>query len=261
MLVVLENHDYSSVIGNGSAPNLNALARRYGLATQSYACCHPSLPNYLDLIAGTSFGITSDCTDCSVDGATVADQLVHSGRDWRAYMESMPSRCYTGASYGGLYAKKHDPFMYVAHIRNSPAECAKVQPLSSFSAALDSGQLPAFTFVTPNLCDDGHDCALSKSDAWVGSFVTTVTASSWFSGGGVLIITYDEGTSDSGCCQGATGHIATWVVSQATPAGARLSTPVDHAGVLRSIEELYGLPLLGAAACRCSGDLLALIRP
>jgi hypothetical protein len=262
MLVVLENHDYGSVIGNSAAPNLNALAQHYGLATQSYACCHPSLPNYLDLIAGTSFGITSDCTDCSVDGTTIADQMVRSGHDWRAYMESMPSSCYTGASYGGLYAKKHDPFMYVAHIRDSATECAKVQPLSGLNTALDGGQLPAFTFVTPNMCHDGHDCALSTTDAWVGGFVAKVTASSWFKGGGVLIITYDEGTSDSGCCQTAAGgHIATWVVSLTTPAGARLSIPVDHAGVLRTIEELYGLPFLGTAACPCSGDLRGLLGP
>ena len=262
MIVVLENHGYGDVIGNASAPNLNALAQHYGLATHSYACCHPSLPNYLDLVAGSTFGITSDCTDCSVDATTIADQMVSSGRDWRAYMESMPSACYQGASAANLYAKKHDPFMYFAHIRNDTTACNRVRPLGDLYTALDAGALPAFTFVTPNLCHDGHDCALRTSDAWVGGFVDRVTGSTWFSGGGVLILTYDEGTSSDGCCQGAAGgHIATWVVAKATLAGARLSTPVDHAGVLRTVEELYGLPLLGAAACACSGDLLGLIRP
>jgi hypothetical protein len=260
MLLLLENHSYSDVIGSSSAPSLNALAQHYGLATRSYGCCHPSLPNYLDLVAGTSFGITDDCTNCSVDGSTIADQMVQAGHDWRAYMEAMPTPCYMGASAGGLYAKKHDPFMYFAHIRNDSAACAKVQPFSAFYPALDAGQLPAYTFVTPDMCHDGHDCSLQQSDAWVGGFVTRVTGSSWFAGGGVLIVTYDEGTSSEGCCQGAAGgHIATWVVSRGTPAGARLATPVDHAGVLRTIEELYGLPLLGDARCSCSGDLLGLI--
>ena len=260
MLLVLENHEYSDVIGNNAAPSLNALAAHDGLATRSYACCHPSLPNYLDLIAGTSFGISSDCTSCSVEGTTIADQMLQSGHDWRAYMESMPQPCYTGASAGGLYAKKHDPFMYVAHIRDSAAQCARVQPFTAFYPALDAGQLPAFTFVTPNLCHDGHDCSLQQSDTWVGGFVARVTASSWFAAGGVLIVTYDEGTASDGCCGGAAGgHIPTWVISAATPPGARSTTPVDHAGVLRTIEELWRLPALGAAAQPASGDLLALI--
>ena len=260
MVLVLENHGYGDVIGNASAPHLNALARQYGLATRSYACCHPSLPNYLDLISGSTFGITSDCTACSVDGTTVADQFLARGAGWAAYMEAMPSPCFRGDSFNGLYAKKHDPFLYFAHIRNDPALCSRVQPFTGFYPALAAGTLPAFTFVTPDLCHDGHDCSLQQSDAWVGGFVTRVTASSWFAAGGVLIVTYDEGTSSDGCCGGAAGgHIATWVVSQSTPAGARSSTPVDHPGLLRTIEELWHLPLLGAAALPGSGDLLGLI--
>ena len=256
MIVVLENHGYGDVIGNSAAPHLNALARQYGLATRSYACCHPSLPNYLDLIAGSTFGITSDCTECSVDGTTVVDQVP----DWRAYMEAMPSPCYKGDSYAGLYAKKHDPFMYFAHIRNSASLCAKVQPFSAFYPDLGAGRIPPYSFVTPDICHDGHDCSLQQSDTWVGGFVSRVTASSWFAGGGVLIITYDEGTSSDGCCGGAAGgHIPTWVVSRSTPAGARLATPVDHAGVLRTVEELWHVPFLGAAALAASGDLLGLI--
>jgi hypothetical protein len=260
MLVVLENHGYSDVIGNPQAPSLNALARNYGLATRSYAYGHPSLPNYLDLVAGSAEGIDSDCTQCSVEGMTLVDQLTARGDDWRAYMESMPSACYQGDSAAGLYAKKHDPFLYFAHIRNDGAQCHRVQPLTGLDTALAADSLPAFTFVTPNLCHDGHDCSLHTSDAWVGQFVQKVATSRWFSDGGVLLVTYDEGTSGDGCCQGATGgHIATFVVSRHTAPGSRLDTPIDHAGLLRTVEELYGLPFLGSAACDCSGDLLPLL--
>lgn len=259
MLLLLENHGYGDVIGNPAAPNLNALSAHYGLATQSYAWTHPSLPNYLDLVAAKSLGITSDCTDCNVEGTTIADQLLSRGDHWAAFMESMPSPCFRGDSAAGLYAKKHDPFMYFTHIETS-AQCLNVQPLSALWPALDGGTVPAFSFVTPNLCHDGHDCSLQQSDTWVGGFVSRITASSWFAGGGVLIVTYDEGTSSDGCCQGAAGgHIATWVVSRHTPAGSRLRTPVDHAGVVRTVELLYGLPPIGDAACTCSGDLLPLI--
>jgi len=82
MVVVEENREYPEVIGNPSAPYVNSLASQYGLATQAYATTHPSLPNYLELIAGTTFGITDDCTACSVEGTTLVDQLQASGLDW-----------------------------------------------------------------------------------------------------------------------------------------------------------------------------------
>ncbi|HEV7679777.1 MAG TPA: alkaline phosphatase family protein [Candidatus Dormibacteraeota bacterium] len=260
ILLVLENHEYSSVIGNADAPALNALAQRYGLATQSYAIRHPSLPNYLALIAGSTMGITSDCTGCNVEGTTIADQMVGSGRSWAGYMEDMPSACWNGAAVDDSYGKKHNPFMYFDHIRADAAMCAHDQPFTGFYAALDSGSLPAFSFVTPNQCHDGHSCPLAQSDAWVKGFSDRVIGSSWFARGGVLIVTYDDGSGGAGCCQGAAGgHIATWVVSRMTPPGARLDTSVDHAGVLRTVELLYGLPPLGDAACTCSGNLLPLL--
>ncbi len=261
MLLVLENHSYEEVIGNPAAPNLNALAQHYGLATHAYAYAHPSLPNYLDLVAGSSFGIASDCTDCNLAGHTsVADQLRPHGSGWAAYMEDMPSPCFTGATVDDSYGKKHNPFMYFDQIRNDPAQCNRDQPFSGFYPALDGGALPAFSLVVPNLCNDGHNCSLARSDAWVGGFVGRVNASAWFRQGGVLVVTYDEGTDGSGCCNGAAGgHVATWVASMATPPGARLQTPLSHAGILRTVELLDGLAPLGGASCTCSGDLLPLL--
>jgi hypothetical protein len=222
---------------------------------------HPSLPNYIAMIAGDNLGISSNCTDCNIEGTTVADQMTGSGRDWAAYLEDLPSACWNGAGVGDSYAKKHNPFMYFNHLRDNAAQCAKDQPFGNFYPALDSGRLPAYSMVVPNQCNDGHNCALARSDAWVGDFSNHVINSAWFQRGGVLFITYDEGTGGAGCCRNAAGgHIATWVVSKDTPPGSRLDTPVTHAGLLRTIELLYGLPQLGDAACACSGDLLPLLR-
>lgn len=261
ILLVLENHGYEEVIGSGDAPNLNALAQHYGLATHAYAYAHPSLPNYLDLVAGSSFGISSDCTDCNVSGRTsLADQLTAHGLSWGAYMEDMPSACFTGAAVDDTYGKKHNPFMYFDQIRNDPAQCNRDQPFGAFSPALDAATLPTFSLVVPNLCDDGHNCSLAHSDSWAGAFIAHVTGSAWFKRGGVLVVTYDEGSGSAGCCDGAAGgHVATWVASTATPPGARLDTPLSHAGILRTVELLYGLPTLGGASCACSGDLLGLL--
>src|SRR5438445_1789865 len=116
MVVVLENQEYDTVIGSGAAPYFNSLAQQYGLATDYHARTHPSLPNYIDLVAGSTMDITSDCTDCSVDGDTVVDQLNKAGVHWTAYMGGMPSVCYQGADYppgtADGYAKKHNPFLY-----------------------------------------------------------------------------------------------------------------------------------------------------
>ncbi|TMC48850.1 MAG: hypothetical protein E6J14_10385 [Chloroflexi bacterium] len=253
MLIVLENREYSAVIGSSSA-YLNQLAHRYGLATQAYATGHPSLPNYLELIAGTTFGISSDCTGCSVDAPTVTDQLDTAGLGWRAYMESMPSPCFTGAASDG-YAKKHDPFVYVRHLRDG-ADCARVVPFGQLATDLASGRAAPFLWVTPNLCDDGHDCGNGQVERWLRGLLTMVQGSGWYRQGGAVIITWDEGSSSVGCCQTAHGgHVATVVVSQRLQGGHKFDQVIDQAGILRGIEEVYGLPLLRDAACSCSGSL------
>src|SRR5439155_4718965 len=79
VVIILENHEYSSVIGSSDAPYLNKLASRYVLLTGSYAITHPSLPNYLALTGGSTFGISSDCTTCSVHRSNLVDQLERAG--------------------------------------------------------------------------------------------------------------------------------------------------------------------------------------
>ncbi len=257
MVIVEENREYGDVIGSSSAPYVNGLAQQFGLATQAYAITHPSLPNYLELIAGTTFGITSDCTSCSVEGTTLADQLQAAGYDWRAYMEGMPSPCYTGDTSVDGYAKRHDPFMYFPHIAGNPSECGRVVPYSAIGADLAAGASgPPFMFVAPNVCNDGHDCSTATMDAWLSSNLPAILASPWYQDNGTVLLTWDEGTTSAGCCDGAAGgHIATVVISNAVTGGQRLAGTLDHAGTLRSIEDIYGLAPLGDAACGCSGFL------
>src|SRR2546425_2922559 len=122
-LIVMENREYGTVIGNPAAPYINSLARSYALASSYYGVSHPSLPNYLALAAGDTFGIQSDCTTCFVNAPNIADQVEASGRSWRAYMEGMPSACYLGGWSGGDAPKQH-PFVYFPDIRDDPVRCA-----------------------------------------------------------------------------------------------------------------------------------------
>ena len=247
-VIVMENHEYGSVIGSAAAPYTNGLAASYGLATNYYGVSHPSLPNYLALTAGSTFGITSDCTTCYVSATNIADQVEASGRSWKAYMEDMPTPCYMGAASGN-YAMKHNPFMYYNDIRTNAARCAAhVVPFTLFGADMSSGQVPNFAWITPNMCNDTHDCAVSTGDNWLRNVVPTITASAAFRNGGVLFITWDEGTSNAGCCgNGGGGHVATLVIAPSARAGFRSGIAENHYGLLRTIEDGFHLAHLGAA--------------
>lgn len=248
-VIVMENNEYGNIIGSGAAPYINSLANSYGLATNYYGASHPSLPNYLALTAGSTFGITSDCTTCYVNATNIADQVEASGRSWKAYMEDMPSPCYTGASYAN-YAMKHDPFMYYNDIRTNAARCsAHVVPFAQFSADMSSGNVPNFVWITPNMCDDMHDCAVSTGDNWLRSVVPTITGSAAFRNGGVLFITWDEGSSSAGCCgDTAGGHVATLVISPRSIPGYRSGVAENHYGLLRTVEDALRLSHLNAAS-------------
>lgn len=259
MLIVEENRSESDVIGSSDAPYINALAATHGLAVASYGQSHPSLPNYLELLSGSTHGVSDDGTQYSFAGPTLVDQLAGQHVTWRAYMESMPSACYTGGS-SGQYAKKHDPFMYFQSITQNASQCQNVVPLRSLQTDLNSTQAADFIWITPNLCDDGHDCATATSDSWLQDELATVLSSAWFQQNGLVIVTWDEGSDNRGCCGGADGgHIATIVIAANQQEHLTSAQSVDHAGTLRTIEQLYGLPLLGDAACTCSGDLTPLL--
>ncbi|MGH9089398.1 MAG: alkaline phosphatase family protein [Acidimicrobiales bacterium] len=259
LLVMMENHGYDQIVGSPTAPYLTQLVARYGLATASYAWTHPSLPNYLDIISGSTQGISTDCSSCSADGTQLVDQLQAKGIGWQAFIESMPNPCFTGTG-SSPYDKNHNPFAYAPHLVHDAAECSRVVPYARLGPELAAGTAPPFLWVTPNTAHDMHTGTVRQGDTWLSQQVRAVMHSSWYRGGGTIVITFDEGVTNAGCCGGAGGgHIATVVVSAATPHGARMSRPIDHAGVLRTVEELYGLPFLGAAAKASSGTLLPLV--
>jgi len=247
-VIVMENHEYNSVIGNPAAPYTNGLLSSYGVATNYYAASHPSLPNYLALTAGSTFGVDSDCTTCFVSATNIADQVEASGRSWKAYMEDMPAPCYKGASSGN-YAMKHNPFMYYNDIRNNPVRCAAhVAPFTQFWGDMSGGQLPNFVWITPNMCNDTHDCPVGSGDAWLRSVVPTITGSAAFRNGGVLFITWDEGSTNAACCSGSWGgHVATLVIAPNAKSGFRSGAAENHYGLLRTIEDGFHLSHLAAA--------------
>jgi phosphatidylinositol-3-phosphatase len=253
VMIVLENRELGEVIGSGSAPYINTLARQGALASDYHAITHPSLPNYIALLAGDPLGIASDCTDCQARGAALPDQLEHAHIGWRAYMEGLPHSCYAGASAGG-YAKKHDPFMYFRQTAGNPARCRGVVPLTQLAGDLRRERLPAFAWISPNLCDDGHDCGNATTDRFLAHLVPYLLAG--IGPHGVLAVVWDEGTSNSGCCSlAAGGRVPLILAGPPVRAGYRLSTPADHYSLLRLVEDSFGLPRLRGAVCPCTPSL------
>jgi len=258
-VIVMENEEYGSIIGSAQTPFINGLARRYALARSLYATTHPSLPNYLALTGGATFGIDSDCTDCRVAATGLADQLRAAGVSWTAYMEGVPHPCFTGPQAGD-YAKKHDPFAYYTRVTSDPAQCAHIVPFTRLAADQRAGRLPRFLWITPNLCHDMHDCAPVRGDAFLSRVVPSLLRA--LGPTGVLFLTWDEGASDDGCCRlAAGGHIATIVAGGGARAGARLTSAADQYSILQAIEDLLHLPRLRGAACACTPSLAPLLRP
>ena len=241
----MENRTYSAVLGSGAAaPHLASYASRCGLATSYDAVTHPSLPNYLAATSGSTGGVHSDCgpDQCPQKRASLFGQLQAAGRQWRSYEEAMPRSC--ALSPASPYAPKHNPAVYFTPVRS---RCAAWDvPMGgaggAFAKALAARALPAFSFVTPDLCHDGHDCSTSTADSWLGTWLGRITASAAYRAGDtVLFLTWDEGV-------GSDQHIATAVIAPSVPRGLRVSTPYTHYSLLRTTEELLGLPRLGAAA-------------
>jgi hypothetical protein len=239
VLVVFENHEASSIAGSSDAPTFNALARRYGRLTNYDAVAHPSLPNYLALVSGSTQGISSDCTDCVVDARSLADTLEAADKTWKTYAEDLPYPGFTGGS-NDRYAKKHDPFLYFRDIADSRARRERVVPFPQFGRDLAARRLPDFSLVIPNLCNDMHDCSVATGDAWLKAHVVPLLHSPELRGG-VVFVVFDEGTSDTG----GGGRIEALALGPTVRRGSRFAKATNHYGLLRTIEDAWGLPRLG----------------
>jgi hypothetical protein len=242
VVVVFENHEANAVEGSSAAPTFNALGRRYARLTRYDGITHPSLPNYLALVSGSTHGITSDCTDCLVSGRSLADTLAAAGKTWKTYAEDLPEPGWTGGS-SGRYAKKHDPFLYFRDVVSSAPRRDRVVPFTRLSRDVAAGRLPDFSLVVPNLCDDMHDCSVATGDAWLKTHVVPLLRSPALRGG-VVFIVFDEGSSDLG----GGGHVDALALGPAVKPHSTFTRPTNHYGLLRTIEDAWGLQRLGASA-------------
>ena len=252
VLIMLENRDYTSATDGQQMPQLAGLAQQNVLLSNYYAVSHPSLPNYMALMSGSTQGLTSDCTNCFVNQPNLADEIEASGRTWKAYLEGLPSPCFVGDS--GNYAQKHDPLLYFDSIRLNATRCDRsILPLTSLDGDLANNSLPNFSYIMPDLCNSGHSCPAAIADKWVGSMVAKLQASPALGKNSLIIIAFDEAsTSDtSGCCElpsPAGGHVEVVLISPSATQGFTDNTPYSHYSLLKMILTAWNLPDLGNAA-------------
>jgi phosphatidylinositol-3-phosphatase len=242
LVVVFENHERGAVAGSSSAPTFDALGRRYATLAHYDGVTHPSLPNYLALVSGSTQGIRSDCTDCVVAGRSLADTLEAAGRTWKTYAEGLPERGFTGAG-AGRYAKKHDPFLYFRGVADSPARRNRVVPLGELRPDVERRRLPDFSLVVPDLCHDMHDCSVATGDEWLRTWIVPLLRSPALAGG-VVFVVFDEGTTS----EGGGGRVDALALGPTVRHGAVFAGATNHYGLLRTIEDAWGLPRLGLSA-------------
>jgi len=251
-LILLENRDYTGAIGNPKMPYLNALAQQYVLLSNYFAVRHPSLPNYIALMSGSTQNITKDCTDCFINQPNLADRIEAGGRTWKSYMEDMPSPCFIGDK--AHYVQKHNPLLYFDSVRLNADRCNRsIVPLTELDADLAANQLPNFSFIMPNLCNSGYECDAQVTDTWVYNMVTKLQTSSAFGENSLIIIAFDEGNEHNlGSCCGlgakAGGQVPAILISPLGQPGFIDNTAYSHYSVLKLILSAWNLPDLGVSA-------------
>jgi hypothetical protein len=244
LLIVEENRTEASALKG--MPFLAKLGKRYGHTTDYRALAHPSLPNYLALAGGSTFGVRDDNGPSvhAIHHRSVFDQAIKAHQSAKAYAESMPSRCFLTTK--GLYAVRHNPWTYFAEPR-SRANCRHhdVPAGSTTSGALHddvvAGTLPTIGMVTPNLCHDAHNCSLAKADHWLKGWIKVIRhGADWTSGRLAVVVTFDENDGSK------PNQVLTTVLSRSTH-HVTSATRLSHYSWTRYAESLIGARLLGHA--------------
>ena len=251
-VIVLENTEFSGIVGSSSAPYINSLIAQYGLSTNSFAVAHPSEPNYIAMTSGGTQGISDDGVyNLAVNN--VFDQVDASGRTWAAYQQGYPGNCFTGTSAlplidgpgkAGGYVRKHNPAISYSSISGNPTSCANITNLANFNPAAAN-----FEFITPNLVNDMHDGTVADGDNFLKAFLPQITGSAAFANS-VVFVTFDEGTTNIN----GGGRIATIAITPNMTPGYKATGAYTHYSLLRTIEQAWGLPYLGNAASAAPMD-------
>lgn len=239
VIVVLENTDYSYVVGSSNAPYINSLIPKGGLASNYYANTHPSIGNYFTMTTGQV--ITNDDTySATVSVDNVVRQLDAASKSWKVYAENLPSTGYLGGDVPPLYLRRHNPLSFFSDVANSNSDTMKIVDFSQLATDLAGGQLPNYSFIVPNALHSAHSCTdgsmncplggrLQVADTWLSNNLPTILNNSQFQQSGLLVLTFDESTDDN---TNGGGKIMTLLLGTNVKAGYTGTVQYDHRSLL-----------------------------
>lgn len=233
--IVFENEDYEPVL---SQPDFAKFAKKGALFTKMRAEVHPSQGNYIAMVAGSAFGITSD-SNVDLPHTHVGDLLEAAGMDWRIYAEQYPGNCFTGKK-SGKYVRKHNPFMSFTNVTSNPKRCAKIESDARFFQDLHNGTLPAFSMYIPDMDNDGHDTNVGYAGRWLTSKFGSILSNPAALGDILFILTYDESDLSS-----IKNEIYTVVIGSQIVAGSQNNQLLNHSALLKMIEDEFKIGNLG----------------
>ncbi len=241
-LILMENKDDAS-INSSTAPYTASLESSYGYASNYHAVGLPSLPNYLGLTGGSTFGHSSDClvSACPVTSKNIADELESAGYTWKAYMESMGNACSTVDTTS--YRQKHNPFVYYTDVYGNTSRCSSHDVDYNNLAADLSNNTADYSFITPNMTDDMHSGTVAQGDSWLKSNVPPIMNSAAYKSNGLLVIVWDSALDKEGTATSSPAILISPLSKQLTS-----TTKETHYSLLRSIEDNFGLPYLGKSS-------------
>jgi hypothetical protein len=249
LIIPEENHSRNEALA--SMPHLVAYAKQYGQATNYFAIRHPSLPNYLAIWGGSTFGVTSDCgvgtRGCVPTAPSVWGQTLAAGKTAKAYSESMTSNCQTSSA--GNYAARHVPWPYwTSTTERSGCNSNDVPSGTTTSGNLlndvHAGKLPVTGELVPNLCNDAHNCSLATADNWLNAWLPVIMAGPDYTSGNLtIIVTFDEDDSTQG------NHVLFVVIDPRLKGTGKLVTGTfNHYALTRWLDDNAGAARLRNAA-------------
>jgi hypothetical protein len=247
--LVEENRDSSQVYGASDASYINnTLMTTYDYASNYTNVVHPSEPNYVWLEAGSNncgdrtFKNDNDPTRSNSTSTTdhIVNYLGRVGKTWKSYQENLPGSC--GITSSGQYAAKHNPFVFfqdvVGNYSSPSASClSHIVDYSTLATDLANNNLADFIEISPNLCNDGHDCG----NATVETFLQSSTIQALFnyvltpSNHAVLIIDWDESEKSNTLPMLVIAPPSTLVGSH------NVTTQVDHSSFVRSMQRIFSI--------------------
>jgi hypothetical protein len=234
VVIVLENSDVDSTL---SLSHFNRLAKKGAFLSNYYGITHPSQPNYIAMISGSTQGVDSN-SNASLPMKHIGDLLEIKGKTWRAYGEDYPGDCYLNDSSGN-YVRKHMPFLSFENIQNNRIRCNQVVSAKNFGADLIHSNLADFSLFIPNQLNNGHDTGVGYANNWVGEKLLPMLEQRSPDNDTLFIITFDEGSylSDN--------KIYTVLFGAGVQPGITSTRAYSHFSLLKTIEMIFGLPTLG----------------